>query len=65
MPIEAKPYIVSSDVEGLFASWSQKTGYVKPSCDFFNGVRNDLENVLSGYFPGRVEVVHEDELKSG
>jgi hypothetical protein len=65
MPVEARPYVVSSDVRGLMGKWGVETGYQVPSDDFFQGVTNNLHAVLEGYFPGGIEIIDEARLKNG
>lgn len=51
MSVEAKPYVVSSDVRGLMGRWGRETGYQVPSDDFFHGITSNLQSVLEGIFP--------------
>lgn len=65
MAVERQPYVVSADVQPLMERWGKQTGYQVPSADYFEGMNNDLASALDQYFPGQVEIVGYDELKSG
>lgn len=65
MNTESSPYIVSSDIQGLMERWSRRTGYQVPPEDHFRGATKDLQLVLEGYFRSGVEVIHEDEIRTG
>lgn len=61
-----RPYVVSADAQGLMTRWSERNGYVIPANgSFFEGMLSDLQDVLSGYFPGGVEIIPEERLRSG
>jgi hypothetical protein len=59
------PYVVSSDVAGLMERWTSHNGLQLPKNGFFKHLTNDLHETLKGYFSEGVEIVDEQELRSG
>lgn len=61
---EALPYIVSADVQRLFAIWAQERGFTLPGPSYFAAMRGRFEAYMKGLFP-MFEMLGEDELASG
>jgi hypothetical protein len=61
---EIAPYIVSADVNRLMLNWARENRYTVPGEGYFQGMLNDLERVLNGYFES-VHIVPEKYLSAG
>lgn len=59
------PYVISNDVAGLMTRWTQAEGLEMPRNGLLPALSSELQQTLSGYFAGGVEVIDEQEIHTG